>query len=269
MNILPIEKQTVAISALAEGASIRSVERMTGIHRDTIMRLGVRVGEACAGLLDHKMRGLHCEKIEVDEIWGYIGKKQRIVTVEDSPDLGDVWTFVAIDPETKAVPAYLVGKRDYASTRLFVADVSARMRDRIQLSSDSMQHYVDAVEKGFGGEVDYGQIVKVYRTAETAGRYSPPQIDSVRRSVIVGQPGHISTSIIERQNLTMRMHMRRLTRLTNAFSKKLDNFKAAVALHFAWYNFVKVHSSLRTTPAMALGVSSRLWTVRDLVELAS
>ena len=269
MNVLPKETQAIVIGSLAEGASIRSVERMTGVHRDTIMRLGVRVGNACQKLMDEKMRQLPCQKIEVDEIWGYIGKKQRIVTPQDSPDLGDVWTFVAIDPETKAVPAYLVGKRDYASTRLFVADVSARMKNRIQLSSDSMQHYVDAVEKGFGGEVDYGQIVKVYRTTETSGRYSPPQIESVRRTAIVGEPDRISTSIVERQNLTMRMHMRRLTRLTNAFSKKLENFRAAVALHFAYYNFVKVHSSLRTTPAMALGVSSRLWSVSDLVELAS
>lgn len=269
MNILPHEKQTTAISALAEGASIRSVERMTGIHRDTIMRLGVRVGEACGKLMDETMRELPCQKIEVDEIWGYVGKKQRLVTAMDSADLGDVWTFVAIDPETKAVPSYLVGKRDYASTRQFVADVSSRMKNRIQLSSDAMQHYVDAVEKGFGGEVDYGQIVKVYRTTETAGRYSPPQIESIRRTPIVGEPRRISTSIVERQNLTMRMHMRRLTRLTNAFSKKLENFKSAVALHFTYYNFVKVHSSLRVSPAMALGVSSRLWTVSDLVEMSS
>jgi IS1 family transposase len=268
-NILPFEKQISTISALAEGTSIRSVERMTGIHRDTIMRLGVRVGTACGQMMNETMRSLTCEKVEVDEIWGYVGKKQRMVTASDSAQVGDVWTFVAIDPQTKAVPAFLVGKRDYATTREFVADVSARMRNRIQLSSDAMQHYVDAVEKGFGGEVDYGQIVKVYRTTDTAGRYSPPEIESVRRTAFVGEPHHISTSIVERQNLTMRMHMRRLTRLTNAFSKKLDNFRAAVALHFAYYNFVKVHSSVRMTPAMALGVSSRLWTVNDLVELAS
>ncbi|HTQ30359.1 MAG TPA: IS1 family transposase, partial [Opitutaceae bacterium] len=269
-NVLPVEKQVMAISALAEGSSIRSIERMTGIHRDTIMRLGVRIGEACGRLMDETMRELPCQKIEVDEIWGYVGKKQRIVKEEDSPEVGDVWTFVAIDPDTKAVPSFLVGKRDYLSTRAFVADVSARMSNRINLSSDAMLHYEHAVEDSFGGEVDYGQIVKVYRTPETEGqrRYSPPEIESVRRVPIVGEPTHISTSIIERQNLTMRMHCRRLTRLTNAFSKKLDNFKAAVALHFAYYNFVKIHYSLRVTPAMALGISSRLWKVEDLVGLS-
>lgn len=267
-NILPKEKQAVVIGSLVEGASIRSIERMTGIHRDTIMRLGVRVGEACGKMMDSMMRQLPCEKIEVDEIWGFIGKKQRMVTAEDSPEMGDAWTFVAIDPESKAVPSFLVGKRDYDSTRQFVVDLSARMKNRIQLSSDAMQHYVDAVEKGFGGEVDYGQIVKVYRTTETAGRYSPPQIESVRRTALVGNPGRISTSMVERQNFTMRMHIRRLTRLTNAFSKKLENFKAAVALHFAYYNFVKIHTTLRVTPAMAVGVSSRLWKVEDLVDLA-
>jgi IS1 family transposase len=266
---LSIEKQTTAISMLSEGNSIRSVERMTGIHRDTIMRLGVRVGEACGKMMDESMRNLPCAKIEVDEIWGYVGKKQRVASAMDtSSGLGDAWTFVAIDPETKAVPSFLVGKRDYVTADKFVADLSNRMKNRIQLSSDAMQHYASAVEKSFGGEVDYGQIVKIYRSSEGAGRYSPPKIESVRRENISGQPHRISTSMIERQNLTMRMHCRRLTRLTNAFSKKLENFKAAIALHFAYYNFVKVHSSLRVTPSMSLGVSSRLWTVADLVDLS-
>jgi IS1 family transposase len=268
-NNLPIEKQTAAISMLSEGNSIRSIERMTGVHRDTIMRLGIRVGEACGKMMDETMRNLPCEKLEVDEIWGYIGKKQRVVRSEDDPSLGDVWTFIAIDPETKAVPAFLAGKRDYLSTREFLTDVSSRMKNRIQLSTDSMPNYVHAVENAFGANVDYGQIVKVYRSSETQGRYSPPQIESVKRTPIFGEPGRISTSMVERQNLTLRMHCRRLTRLTNAFSKKLENFKAAVALHFAYYNFVKIHSSIRVTPAMALGVSSHLWTVADLVDLTS
>jgi IS1 family transposase len=268
-NILSIEKQTAAIGALSEGMSIRSIERMTGIHRDTIMRLGVRVGEACGKFMDETMQGLPCQKIEVDEIWGYVGKKQRMVGATDDASLGDVWTFVAIDPETKVVPAYLVGKRDFNSTNLFIGDVSSRMKNRIQLSSDALTHYAPAVEKAFGVDVDYGQIVKIYRSPAETGRYSPPEIESIKRTVITGQPHRISTSMIERQNLTMRMHCRRLTRLTNAFSKKLENFKAAVALHFAYYNFVKVHSSLRVTPAMAVGVSSRLWTVADLVDLST
>jgi IS1 family transposase len=243
---------------------------MTGVNRETIMYLGVRVGEACGKMMDETMRNLPCNKIEIDEIWGYIGKKQRIATSEDeAKGLGDAWTYIAIDPETKAVPAFLVGKREFENTKLFVADVASRMSKRIQLSSDAMNHYAGAVEKAFGGEVDYGQIVKIYRSSETQGRYSPPQIESVIRKNIVGQPGRVSTSMVERQNLTLRMHCRRLTRLTNAFSKKLENFKAAVALHFAYYNFVKIHSTIRVTPAMALGVSSRLWTVGDLVDLTT
>jgi IS1 family transposase len=255
---------------LSEGNSIRSIERITGIHRDTIMRLGVRVGEACGQMMDETMRNLPCSKIEVDEIWGYVGKKQRQVNAEDTANgLGDAWTFVAIDPESKAVPTFAVGKRDFETTNLFIDDLSQRMKNRIQLSSDGLKHYAAAVERGFGVDVDYGQIVKTYRTSETEGRYSPPQIESVKRTMLVGEPHRVSTSLIERQNLTMRMHCRRLTRLTNAFSKKLENFKAAVALHFAYYNFVKVHSSIRMTPSMALGVSSRLWTVADLVDLSS
>lgn len=269
---LSFEKQITVIGALCEGSSIRSVERMTGVHRDTIMRLGVRVGEACAAVMDRQMRELTCERIEVDEIWGYVGKKQRNLQEGDSPEHGDVWTFVAIDPVSKAVPAFRVGKRDYSDTVQFVGDVSARMKNRIQLSSDGMIHYAEAVEEEFGGDVDYGQIVKVYRSPdapEGQRRYSPPEVSEIRRIPLT--PGldarSICTSYVERQNLTMRMHCRRLTRLTNAFSKKLDNFKAAIALHFAYYNYVKMHGTIRCTPAMALGVSSRLWTVADLVDL--
>jgi IS1 family transposase len=274
-NNLSFEKQCLAISALAEGSSIRSVERMTGIHRDTIMRLGVRVGEACEKLMDETMRELPCQKIEVDEIWGFVGKKQKMVLPEDSPKKGDVWTFVAIDPETKVVPAFHVGKRDYASTDVFVSDVSNRMKNRIQLSSDAMIHYAGAVEKAWGGEVDYGQLIKVYRSPEANAtpadvKYSPPVVDSIRRNVLLGNvdPRSICTSYVARQNLTMRMHCRRLTRLTNAFSKKLENFRSAVGLHFGYYNFVKMHSTIRCTPAMAAGVSSRVWKVDDLVSLA-
>ncbi len=188
-------------------------------------------------------------------------------------EMGDVWTFVAIDPETKAVPAYHVGKREFSDTSAFVGSLSARMKNRIQLSSDGMVHYAAAVEEEFGPDIDYGQIVKVYRSSEAeegARRYSPARISEARRTPMT--PGvdvnGICTSIVERQNLTMRMHCRRLTRLTNAFSKKLENFKAAVALHFAYYNFVKIHSTVRCTPAMAVGVSSRLWKVADLVDLS-
>ena len=265
-NILSTEKQAIAIGALCEGSSIRSVERMTGIHRDTVMRLGVRVGEACRSLLDETMRELPCTKVEVDEIWGFVGKKQRNVTTDDSADLGDVWTWVAIDPETKAVPIFRVGKRDVSDANAFVADVAARMKNRIQLSSDGLAAYPAAVEAAFGGEVDYSTIVKTFSTSDE-GKYSPGQMMTAKRTTVCGENFRACTSYVERQNLTMRLHMKRLARLTLGFSKKLENFKAATALHFAYYNFVKVHSSVRCTPAMALGVSSRLWKVEDLVAL--
>ena len=271
-NILNLEKQVNAVSALVEGTSIRSVERMTGIHRDTIMRLGVRVGAACANMMNEGMRNLSCKTIQLDEIWGFIGKKQARVRRNDSPELGDVWTFVAIDADTKIVPTFRVGKRTSETCNAFLSDLASRLANRVQVSSDSLKSYVEAVERGFGGEVDYGQIVKTYATdnAYPEGKYSPPEVVSIEKTVIVGNPSEakISTSYVERQNLTMRMHMRRLTRLTNAFSKKLENFQAAVALHFAYYNYVKIHKTLRCTPAMAAGVTNRLWTVGDLVAIA-
>jgi IS1 family transposase len=172
-NVLPLEKQAVAIGALCEGSSIRSVERMTGIHRDTVMRLGVRVGEACRDLMDQTMRELPCAKIEMDEIWGFVGKKDRNVREGDSSELGSVWTWVAIDPETKAVPVFRVGKRDAESANAFVADLESRLQKRVQLSSDGLNLYTPAVEAAFAGEVDYGSIVKTFQTSDTEGKYSP------------------------------------------------------------------------------------------------
>ncbi len=268
MNKLSPEKETAAVSMLCEGNSIRSVERMTGIHRDTVMRLGVRVGEACRSLLDETMRELPCQKIEADELWGYVGKKQRNVREGESAELGDVWTWVAIDPETKAVPVFHVGKRTATDANTFMASVAERMKNRIQLSTDGLNLYVPAVEAAFAGEVDYGSVVKTFRTTDGEGRYSPGEMQNVVRTTISGEKFRACTSYVERQNLTMRLHMKRLARLTLGFSKKLENFKAATALHFAYYNFVKVHTAVRCTPAMALGVSSRLWKVEDLVALA-
>lgn len=275
-NNLPVEKQINAVAMLAEGNSIRSIERITGIHRDTIMRLGVRVGEACEKLMDESMRKLDCRQIQVDEIWGFVGKKERRATPEDEANgLGDVWTFVALDPETKLVPSFVVGKRDYEHTQKFTQDLASRMANRIQLSSDGMNTYLATVEDSFGTDVDYGQIVKVYgsdaEATETSRRYSPPPITAIKRTAISGNPDleFICTSHVERQNLTMRMHCRRLTRLTNAFSKKIENFRAAIALHFAYYNFIKVHRTISCTPAMAAGVASSLWGVEDLIQRAS
>lgn len=272
MNVLNKEKQISVIGSLAEGASIRSIERMTGVHGDTIGRLAVRVGNACEKTLDEKMRNLSCAKIQCDEICGFIGKKQANLKPGDArKGFGDVWTFIAIDAETRLVPAYRVGKRDAYNANRFIDDLAGRLNDRVQISTDALSAYIDAIERGFGSGADYGQIVKTYTSSELdARRYSPPNILQVRRMVISGMPdpAAISTSYVERQNLTMRMHMRRLTRLTNAFSKKLDNFKAAVALHFAYYNFVRVHKSLRMTPAMAAGVTDSIWSVDDLVDSA-
>lgn len=272
-NILPLEKQILVISALAEGSSIRSIERMTGVNRNTIMSLGLRVGKACEKMMDEKLRGLDSTNVQVDEIWGFIGKKKRNATNKDKKaGLGDVWTFVAIDADTKLVPSFTIGQRDTYHTKMFIEDLAGRVSNRIQLSSDSMNSYGIAVETGFGSEIDYGQIVKTYSLTDliNQGKYSPSEVVKVEKTCMVGKPDmrKVSTSYVERQNLTMRMHCRRLTRLTNAFSKKLENFKAAIALHFAYYNFVKIHGSLRMTPAMAAKVSDRIWEVEDLVKLA-
>jgi IS1 family transposase len=272
-NILPIKKQVTVISALAEGNSIRSIERMTGIHRDTVMRLGVKVGQGCEKLMDAKMRVLFCNRIEVDEIWGFVGKKQKNASTADrAHGLGDVWTFLSIDPETKLMPNYIVGQRDRYHAVTFMQDLAARMANRIQLSSDAMVAYEDAVEMAFGPEVDYGQIVKQYASPSEAEqrRYSPPEVTSVRKTTLVGMPNvdDICTSYIERANLTARTHCKRLARLTLAFSKKLENFKAAIGLHLAYYNFVKTHSSVRCTPAMAAGIERSHLSVKDLIDAA-
>jgi IS1 family transposase len=269
-NVLSAEKQTAIIAALAEGSSIRSIERITGVHRDTIMRLGVRVGNGCELLMDSKMQDLDCNYLQFDELWGFIGKKERHVSVDDNPELGDVWTYCAIDSETKLVPSFKVGKRNLAITTEFVQDVASRMRHRVQVSSDAMHSYIEAMERGFGADVDYGQCVKVYvhdSAQHPERKYSAPHFASAVRRPIAGKPEmeFVSTSHVERLNATTRLHVKRLSRLTLAFSKKLDNFKAAVALHFAYYNFVKRHGSLRMTPAMAAGIERDFWSVGDLV----
>lgn len=272
-NVLNTDKQIAVISALAEGSSIRSIERITGIHRDTVMRLGVKVGQGCAQLLDAKMRDLDCRYLQFDEIWGFIGKKDKNVTVDDSPEMGDVWTYCAVDAETKLVPAFAVGKRDRATTVAFVQDVASRMRNRVQISTDALRHYVTAIEETFGADVDYGQIVKTYIAGgdpheQPNRRYSQPDFVACEKRAIMGRPEMdlVSTSYIERLNATTRLHMRRLTRLTLAFSKKRENFEAAVGLHFAYYNLVKRHNTLRVTPAMAAGIERDFWTVGNLLE---
>jgi IS1 family transposase len=273
-NILNTDKQIAVIAALAEGSSIRSIERMTGVHRDTIMRLGVKVGQGCTALMDDKMRDLPCSRLEMDEIWGFIGKKDRHVREGDDPQLGNVWTFCAIDAETKLVPAFRIGQRDAATANAFVRDVASRMTNRVQVSTDGLNAYVGAIEMAFGDDADYGQVIKTYgveTSIQPQRRYSAPEITAIEKKAISGRPNFdlISTSYIERLNATTRLHMKRLARLTHAFSKKRVNFEAAVGLHFAYYNFVKRHSTIRCTPAMAAGVTGSFWSVGDLVEAAA
>ncbi len=270
-NVLSKDKQIAVVSALAEGSSIRSIERMTGVDRNTIMNLGVRVGKGCTALLDAKMRDLPCRYLQFDEVWGFIGKKERHCRPDDDPQYGDVWTFCAIDAETKLVPSFKCGKRNLATAKVFVEDVASRMRTRVQVSSDALRAYVDAIEQVYGADVDYGQIIKNYEhdDAQNAERkYSAARFVSVEKRSVTGSPDMdlVSTSYIERLNATTRLHMRRLTRLTLAFSKKFENFEAAVGLHFAYYNLVKRHGSLRMTPAMAAGIERDFWSVGDLVE---
>jgi IS1 family transposase len=273
-NELKTEKKIMAVSMLAEGNSIRSIERMTGVHRDTVMRLGVRVGEGCKRIMDEKLRNLNCGLIEVDEVWGFIGMKQKTAHRLNvaGEGIGDIWTWIAIDPETKIVPTFAVGDRSQYMANCFMEDLAARLSHRVQISSDALKAYHGAIERAFGSEVDYGSIIKTYGHTELAEqrRYSPPEVIKTERIPVQGNPeiDLISTSHVEKQNHTLRMHCRRLSRLTNAFSKKLENFKAAVALHYAYYNFVKSHKTIRCTPAMEAGVATSAWTVQDLVEMA-
>jgi IS1 family transposase len=270
-NNLPREKQIAVISALVEGCSIRSTERMTGVNRETIGTLLVRVGNGCADLLNEKMCGLDCDRLEIDELWAFVGKKQRHVTAEDDRSrVGDTWTFVAIDADTKLVPSFFVGKRDAACTHAFISDVASRLKNRVQISTDGLRSYIDSIGSVFTETgVDYAQLHKTYEAEATGpGRYSPPKVTATEKTPIFGQPDAdlVSTSYVERQNLTVRMGVRRYTRLTNAFSKKIENHVAATALHFAHYNFVRRHQTLRCSPAMAACVETTLWSTGDLLE---
>jgi IS1 family transposase len=270
-NVLNLDKQIAIIGQLAEGSSIRSIERITGVHRDTIMRLGVRVGQGCTAMMDRTMRDLSCTRLEMDEIWGFVGKKEAHVTKEDEVGVGSVWTWCAIDADTKLVPTFHVGKRKRADAIAFCEDVHSRMKNRVQVSTDGFHSYAEAMARSFGPNVDYGQIVKVYGTTAFGERkYSTSGVLSAEKIIMNGNPDVdlISTSYVERLNATTRLHMKRLTRLTHAFSKKHENFVAAVGLHFAYYNFVRRHNTLRCTPAMAAGVMPSALTVGDLVEAA-
>ncbi|HEV2383511.1 MAG TPA: IS1 family transposase, partial [Terriglobia bacterium] len=271
-NLLPLEKQIQIANALVEGNSIRSTSRLVGVEHKTVMRVLLRIGDACGQLLNEHVRRIRAKRVQVDEIWTYVFKKQKnLGYADDEATMGDQYVFVAMDSESKLVISHLVGKRDYPTAFNLIADLKGRLAHRIQLTTDGFRPYINAVEDNFGADIDYGVLVKMYGgdREETAGPawYGPAKIVSTMPTRVTGDPDwkHISTSHIERQNLTMRMSMRRFTRLTNAASKKLANLKAQVALHFAHYNFCRVHYSLRVTPAMEAGLSFSPWTIRDLL----
>ena len=272
MNRLKPEKRKAIIAALVEGNSIRSTCRMTGAAKGTVIKLLAQVGEVCAEYQHKHLRNLQCKRIECDEIWSFCYGKDKNLPDEkqDKFGYGSVWTWVALCADSKLVPSWLIGGRDATDAKIFMQDLANRLKNRVQLTTDGYIVYLDAVEEAFGSEVDFSQLVKIYGKPDRPDtKYSPPQCIGTKKHRINGKPkrDNISTSYVERQNLTMRMSMRRFTRLTNAFSKKVENHAHAVALHFMNYNFCRIHQSLRITPAMAAGVTDHLWDIEDIVKL--
>jgi IS1 family transposase len=273
MNRLSKEERTKIIAALVEGNSLRGTGRLCGVAFNTVLKLLPDIGRACAEYQDKALRNLKCKRIQCDEIWSFCYAKQKNITPEIAAKVagaGDVWTWVAIDADTKLVPSFMVGSRDLGTARVFIDDLAGRLASRVQLTTDGHRPYLEAVEGAFGAEVDYAMLVKLYGAdTESETRYSPAECIGCRAIPISGQPKpqHISTSYVERQNLTMRMMMRRFTRLTNAFSKKIENHAHHIALHYMHYNFCRIHQTLRVTPAMAAGVTDRVWDVSDIAAL--
>lgn len=272
MNKLPVAKQVQILSMLCEGSSMRSISRVVDVSINTVTKLLIDAGEACLALHDEKVRNVTASRIQCDEIWSFCHAKQKnVATAKAAPEgAGDVWTWTAIDADTKLMVAYFVGDRGAESAMCLMDDLRDRLANRVQLTTDGHKAYLDAVEGAFGGDVDYAQLVKLYGPAiSSPGRYSPAECIGARKTPIEGRPdkAHISTSHVERMNLSIRMQNRRFTRLTNAFSKKLDNHIHALALYFAFYNFVRIHKTLKVTPAMAAGVTDKLWSMEDIVAL--
>ena len=270
MNILKIEKKIAVLHALVEGNSIRSTSRMTGVHKKTIMRLLLDAGGQCQRLLDSRMRGLSCRLLQCDEIWTFVQKKEKRIRPGQEA-IGSQYIYVALDPETKLVPCFRVGKRNYENTWYFIRDLERRMAHRrVQITTDGWGAYIGSIEDAFGSQVDFAQLIKTYEHDESKReRYSPSDIVNVIPSTISGNPdpAHVCTSHVERSNLTIRMHLRRFTRLTNGFSKKRSNLAAAVSLYVVWYNFCRVHSTLRVTPAMQAGLSDHIWTLEEALTI--
>ena len=270
MNKLPTEKRAQIIGMMVEGVSIRAITRMTGASKNTVAKLLVDAGQACSDYQDRALRNLPCKRLQLDEIWSFVYAKAKNVPENKIGEAGDVWTWTAIDADTKLIASWMVGDRSGATGRAFVADLASRLANRVQITSDGHKAYLEAVEQAFGADVDYAMLEKIYAVPEDAARrYSPPVCVGAKRREITGKPdqAHISTSFAERQNLTMRMSLRRFTRLTNAFSKKIENHVHALSIYFMFYNFVRIHQTLRVTPAMAAGVSDKLWELTDIVRV--
>ncbi len=273
MNRLKQEKQVQIISALVEGNSIRATSRMTGTAKGTVLKLLADVGEACSDYQNKVFRDLSCKRLQCDEIWSFCYAKEKNVPDDKKGHFGygDIYTWTAICEDTKLIPTWYVGKRDMQSAVVFMKDLANRLSSRVQLTTDGLMIYLDAVERAFGGDVDYSQLVKLYgnkkEKEKKQSRYSPSHCIGTRKSIVTGNPKSTSTSFVERQNLTMRMSMRRFTRLTNGFSKKIENLEHAVALHFMYYNFCRIHQSLRVTPAMKARVTRTLWEIEDILNL--
>jgi IS1 family transposase len=276
MNQLSIKDRVAILNCLSEGMGINATARVTGKSKNTVLKLLADVGTACALYQDRAMNNLSCKRIQVDEIWSFVGAKEKNVRKNDElhEGFGDCYTFTAIDPDTKLMPCWLVGERSKACTEAFMDDLAPRFAARIQLTSDGMHAYPHAVDRSFGGQVDYAVLNKSYADGgaqkEAKRRYSPAEFVSAEKQVVFGNPDEdlISTSHVERANLSIRMGMRRFTRLTNAFSKKLENHMHAVSFYFMVYNFVKIHKSIKTTPAMEAGVTGFLWSMEDIVVMA-
>lgn len=273
MNRLSLLQRAKVVSALTEGNSIRSTVRMTGIAKNTITKLVTELGPVCAQYMDRIFHNLPCRRIQCDEIWSFCYAKQKNVTPAIAAErrAGDLWTWIALDADTKLVCSWLVGDRDVINANEFIRDLASRLAHRVQLTTDGLSLYLNAVEDAFGADIDYAMLVKIYGqpSEQDVRRYSPSRIISAQATTITGRPDeqHVSTSYVERQNLTIRMSMRRFTRLTNGFSKKVENHIAAVAIHYFHYNFCRVHQTLRVTPAMEVGLSDHVWSIGELVNL--
>jgi IS1 family transposase len=272
MNKLSIAKQTQVVSCLVEGNSIRATVRITGVAKNTIQKLLLDLGDACSKYMNEHIMNVKSKRVQVDEIWSFVYAKNKNVPQKVAMEqvAGDVWTWVAIDADSKLVISWMLGGRGAGYARRFLEDVAKRLANRVQLTSDGHRAYLDTVPEAFAYDVDWAMLIKIYKgSADAERRYSPAECLGAKKEKMIGSPDpkHISTSFVERQNLTMRMSMRRFTRLTNAFSKKVEHHIASLAIHYMHYNFVRIHQSLRVTPSMAAGITDRLWEIEDVVNL--